>query len=133
MIKIITGKKGFGKTKILVDMINTDAKNTKGYVVCIDKGKKLAYDIPSSVRIADAEEYGIEGADAFYGFVAGMFAGNFDIEEVFVDAILRIAGRDYNELGILLDKINKISGDVKVVFTVSADDSELPESVLKYK
>ena len=30
---------------------------------------------------------------------------------------------------ILLQKIDKISKDVKIVFTVSADDSELPESV----
>jgi hypothetical protein len=58
-----------------------------------------------------------------------MLAGNFDICEVFVDTILKIGGRDLDALGTLLQKIDKIAKDVKIVFTVSADDSELPESV----
>ncbi len=133
MIRIITGKKGSGKTKILIDMINEAAKTSTGNVVCIDKGSKRTYDIPHQVRLTDAEEYDINGFDAFYGFIAGVLAGNFDIKEIFVDAILRIAGRDYDQLGALLAKVEKISKDVTVVFTVSANDEELPESVLKYK
>ena len=58
-----------------------------------------------------------------------MLAGNFDICEVFVDLILKIGGRDLDALGTLLEKIDKIAKDVKIVFTVSADESELPESV----
>ena len=129
MIKLITGKKGTGKTKILIDMINADAATTSGNVICIDKGTKLNFDIPHTVRLADVEEYGISGFDAFYGFVAGMFAGNFDISEVFVDSILKIGGRDFDALGATLEKINKISKDKKVVLTISADVSELPDSV----
>ncbi|HNX65128.1 MAG TPA: hypothetical protein PKI60_08110 [Oscillospiraceae bacterium] len=130
MIKLITGKKGTGKTKVLIDMINDAAKNTSGNIVCIEKGAKLTYDIDHSVRLTDTEHYGIDGYNAFYGFVAGMFAGNFDISEVFVDSILKIGGRDYAELGTLLQKLEKISGDeIKIVFTVSADESELPDSV----
>lgn len=132
MIKLITGKKGSGKTKVMIDMIKEAANSTKGNIVCIDKGTKLTYDIPHSIRLADTEEYSIDGYDAFYGFVAGMFAGNFDISEVFVDAILKIGGRDYDKLGVLFDKIDKISKEVTVVFTVSADAEELPESVTKY-
>ena len=129
MIKLITGKKGTGKTKILIDMMKAESESTTGNMVCIEKGAKLTYDIPHSIRLADVEEYGINGYDAFYGFVAGMFAGNFDISEVFVDSILKIGGADFEALGDLLTKIDKISKEVKVVFTVSADDSELPESV----
>lgn len=130
MIKLITGKKGTGKTKILIDMINEAAKKTSGNIVCIEKGAKLTYDIDHSVRLADTDHYGIDGFDAFYGFVAGMFAGNFDISEVFVDSILKIGGKDLDALGELLQKLDKISGkEIQLVFTVSADDSELPESV----
>ena len=35
MIKIITGKRGSGKTKVLVDLIKEAAKNTIGNIVCI--------------------------------------------------------------------------------------------------
>lgn len=129
MIKLITGKKGTGKTKILIDMIKEDVSASKGNIICIDKGAKLTYDIPHKVRLTNVEEYDIDGFDAFYGFIAGMLAGNFDICEVFIDSILKIGGRDLDALGTLLQRIDKIAKDVKIVFTVSADESELPESV----
>lgn len=132
MIKLITGKKGTGKTKILIDMIKEATASTQGNIVCIDRGTKLTYDIPYTVRLADVDEYAINSYDAFYGFVAGMFAGNFDIKEVFVDSILRVCGRDYEKLGETLAKLDKISKEVEVVFTISADRDELPESVAKY-
>ncbi len=129
MINLITGKKGTGKTKVLVDMIKESAEKATGNVVCIERGMKLTYDIPHKVRLVDAEEYGITSYDAFYGFVAGMLAGNYDIQQVFVDGILKIGGRDYNELGAMLEKLAMIAKDVKITFTVSADDEELPQSV----
>lgn len=133
MIQIITGKKGTGKTKILVDMINQSIKETKGNIVCIEKSMKLTYDLDHSVRLLNAEEYGIEGFDTFYGFVAGCLASNFDISSIFVDGILKIGGRDYDKLGEMLAKVEKLSGnDITVAFTVSAEPDELPESVKKY-
>ena len=62
-----------------------------------------------------------------------MLAGNYDIKEIFVDGIFKIAGSDFDALGVMLDKIAKLTGDdVEVVFTLSADNSELPASVTKF-
>ena len=90
---------------------------------------KLTYDMPSKVRLVDAEEYGITSYDAFYGFVAGLLAGNYDIQQIYIDGILRIGGRDYDELGAMIEKVAVLAKDVKLVFTVSADPEELPENV----
>ena len=38
MIKLITGEKGTGKTKIIIDMMNEAVKSTNGNLVCIEKG-----------------------------------------------------------------------------------------------
>jgi hypothetical protein len=132
MINLIPGKKGTGKTKILVDAIVKASEEATGNVVCIERGMKLTYDIPSKVRLVDAEEYGITSYDAFYGFVAGLLAGNYDIQEIFVDGILRIGGRDYDALGAMLEKVSVLAKDVKLTFTVSADVDELPEKVKAY-
>lgn len=133
MVKIITGKKGTGKTKILIDMINEASKKTDGYVVCIDKSEKLRYDIPTSVRIVDTDVNNIYSFEAFYGLVAGLVAGNYDIKEIFVDSILKVGGADFEALGAVLNKIDKLTAnDVEVIFTVSADKADLPESVAKY-
>ena len=133
MIKLITGKKGTGKTKILIDQINEAVKSTNGNLVCIEKGDNIRRSISFRVRWCDTESFAIEGADAFYGFVAGMLAGNYDIKDVFVDGILKIVGRDYDVLGNVFEKLDKLTGEeATVVFTVSADDSELPESVKQF-
>ena len=132
MINLIPGKKGTGKTKVLVEAIVKAADEATGYVVCIERGMKLTYDIPSKVRLVDAEEYGITSYDAFYGFVAGLLAGNYDIQQIYVDGILRIGGRDYEALGAMLEKVSVLAKDIKLVFTVSADADELPDKVKAY-
>ena len=134
MIKLIVGKKGSGKTKILIDMVNAAAKTTDGNVVCVEKKPKLTYDLDHSVRLLEADSYGISGFDAFYGYIAGLLSGNYDITEVYVDSILKICGQDLEALGAFFDKIAPIAGaaNTKLIFTVSADESELPESVKKY-
>ncbi len=129
MINLITGKRGSGKTKILIEKITEAANTATGAVVCIERGMKLTYDIPHKVRLVDAEEYGINSFDAFYGFVTGMLAGNYDIQQVFVDGILKMGGRDYDALGAMLEKLAMVAKDVKIVFTVSEDDENLPAKV----
>ena len=133
MIKLIIGKKGTGKTKILIDQINETVKSTNGNIVCIEKGDNVRRSISYNVRWCDVQQFGIEGFDAFYGFVAGMLAGNYDIKDIYVDGILRIAGRDYEALGNMLEKLDKLTGeDANVVFTVSADEEELSENVKQF-
>ena len=133
MIKLIIGNKGSGKTKVLIEKVNNAAKTSKGDVVCIEQGMKLTFELDHKVRLIDAEEYSIKGYDAFYGFVTGILACNYDIKEIFVDGILKIGNKDLDGLGLLLERLYKqISADVSLIFTVSADQVDLPDSVLKY-
>ena len=133
MIKLIVGNKGTGKTKKLIELVHNAVKDSKGNVICIEKGKTLTYDIKPQVRLIDSESYDINGYDMCYAFLAGLFAGNYDITEVYVDSILKIGGRDFEAFGQFLEKIDKISADTECVFTVSAEASELPASISKYQ
>ena len=132
MITLITGKKGSGKTKKLIELVDSALQTTKGHVAVIAQDDTLKYDIKYTARLMNTADYKITGFDAFYGFIAGLAAGNFDITDIFVDGILRIAGRDYEKLGELFDKINALHSDIHFTFTVSADTLDLPESVKKY-
>ncbi len=133
MIKLIIGKKGTGKTKIIIDQINEAVRFTNGNLVCIEKGENIRRSISYKVRWCDVEQFAIEGFDAFYGFVAGMLAGNYDIKNIYVDGILKIGGRDFDAFGKMLEKLDKLTGeDSVVVFTVSADESELSENVKQF-
>lgn len=133
MIQLITGKKGSGKTKVIIDKINDAVKATNGCLVCIEKGATLRPSISYKVRWCDSDLFSIDNFDSFYGFIAGMLAGNYDIKEIYVDGILKIAGADFDAFGCALEKLDKLTGDDTVItFTVSADPSELPTSVTKF-
>lgn len=132
MIKAIIGTKGTGKTKRLIEMVNTAAKTDKGHVVCLEYGDGLKYDISSQVRLINTKDYNISGFEAFGGFIKGLFASNYDISTLFVDGALKITGDDLSEFGEVLADIDKIAGDATVVVLVSADVETAPESVKKY-
>ncbi len=133
MIQLITGRKGTGKTKVLIDKINAAVRDTNGCLVCVEKGETLRRSISYKVRWVGVEQFDIAGYDNFYGFIAGMLAGNYDIKEIFVDGILKIGGADFDALGAMFEKLEKLTGeDTTVIFTVSANNDELPESVTKY-
>ena len=132
MIQLIVGTKASGKTKTLVDMINAGTRTTSGNVVVIEKGMQLTYDIDYKARLVDMDEYHVAGADMFYGFVAGVLAGNYDITELYIDGVLKVLDHDLDTLGKVLDQLSAIAGEnLKLVVTVSADRAALPEAVSK--
>ena len=92
MITLLTGKKGSGKTKKLIDAINAAVADAHGDVVCIEYGKKLTYDVTYKVRLVDSREYGISTPDMLKGFLSGLHAGNFDITNVFIDNLYKTIG-----------------------------------------
>ena len=132
MIKLITGKRGSGKTKILIDAIAAAEKTTKGNVVAIQKGASLNSSVSTKVRLINIEDYAIDGIDAFYGFIAGILASDYDCTDIFVDATLKITGRDYEKIGEMFDKLAKISAETTITCTISADNSELTENIKKF-
>lgn len=132
MIKLITGKRGSGKTKILIDAIHEAEKNSKGNVVAIQKGSSLNTDITYKVRLVNIEDYAVEGVDAFYGFVAGILSSDHDCTDIFVDATLKITGREYAKVGEMFEKLDKISADTTITCTISADNSELSDNIKKF-
>ncbi|MEG1686281.1 MAG: hypothetical protein RR022_02840 [Angelakisella sp.] len=133
MIQLIVGNKGSGKTKTLIKMTNDAVEKSSGNVVCLEKGLKLTYDITHDARLVDTDEYAIDGFDALYGFMAGLMAGNYDITHIFVDATLKIGGRDYEAFAQMIDKLGKLPAAQPdtLVFTVSCDVTELPERLHK--
>ena len=72
MVKIIMGLKGSGKTKKLVELVRGAVANGDGDVVCIEKERKLTYDIPYQARLIDASAYDIGTYEFFKGFILSL-------------------------------------------------------------
>ena len=130
-MKLIVGVKGTGKTKALIDEVNRAAKESDGVVICIEYGRKLSFDIHYHARLVDAKEYNIASAEALYGFVCGMLAGNYDITELFIDSALKICGNNVEEFEKFVVDIEKIASahNVKIAITASVEPSALSDKV----
>ena len=134
MLKLIIGVKGTGKTKTLINLVNSASAVTKGDVVCIEKGVKLRYDIKPTARLVDVEEYMVNDAQSLYGFIAGILASNHDVTDLFVDGTLKICKGDvaaFESLVVALDRLSNKFG-VNMLMTVSMPEDEVSATVKQY-
>lgn len=135
MVRVIMGKKGSGKTKQMIDLINSAVQTEHGNVVCIEKGEKLTFDIHYQIRLVEASDYDIASYAVLKGFVSGLYAGNYDITHVFIDSLTKIAGGDCNlDTENFLDWLNRFSekNGIKFTVTISDDASLASEGIKKY-
>lgn len=135
MIKCIVGKKGSGKTKQLIDDVNAAVHEEHGNVICIEYDKKLIYDINHSCRLIEITDYPIRGYEAFFGFICGMFAQNYDISYIFVDSLYRVAGdSDPSQIDAFMKNIEQFSESNRVKFTITVSDAveNVPASITQY-
>ena len=134
MIQVIAGKKGSGKTKRLIDLTNTTAREAVHDVVFLDDDNRYMFDVDHKVRFINAEDYHIHNADMFIGFLCGMLSSNFDIGTVFIDAFLNLCHTELAETEPIVRTLAELSEkqDVKFVLSLSADPEELPEHLKQY-
>lgn len=134
MIKLIVGKKGSGKTKTLIELVNNSLTNTNGSVVCIEKGDKLKFDINYRCRLVDTEEYLVKDGQSLYGFIAGILASNHDVTDIFIDSALKICNNDTASFDLFLNEVEALisTHEVNCVMTSSIAPEEASATVLKY-
>ncbi|MDY6016255.1 MAG: hypothetical protein SPI97_01390 [Oscillospiraceae bacterium] len=134
MVNLIIGNKGSGKTKRLIELVNSAVEKSNGNVVCIEKERLLTYNVNYRARLVETDHYNVSGYEAFYGFLSGIVAGDHDITDVLVDATLKIGGKDFAALAAFLKKVSELSdiAEQDFTFTISADESELPEEIFTF-
>ena len=131
MVQLIVGKKGKGKTKQLLDKVNSEVKDISGSIVYLDKSTKHMYELNNKVRLIDVSRYMIENADEFLGFVCGIISQEQDLEQMYFDSFLKIAVLEGKDISAVIEKLDKMSDffQVDFILSVSMDESELPEAV----
>ena len=134
MIQVIMGLKGSGKTKKLIDAINTAVQSAQGDVVCIEYGKQLTYDVNYRVRLVNSKEYDINNIDKLKGLLSGLHAGNFDITNVYIDNLYKTIGADraLGEEFILWCAEFAQANNMNITITVSDDAAGASDAVKAY-
>lgn len=135
MLQLLIGKKGTGKTKVLISNVNDAAKSASGNVVFISNNiSQNMYDITSKVRMTDTSEFDIASWDEFLGFISGIISGNFDITNIFVDGTLKIVKNSIDGFEGFLSRLDAIGKkfDIDFELSVSIDANDAPEYIKKY-
>ena len=113
MVELIVGRKGKGKTKVLLEKVNTAIKEANGSIVYLDKNTKHMYELNNKVRLIDCSVFPIKNADEFIGFICGILSQDHDLEQIYLDSFLttaRLEGKDITPALTQLDAIGKNFG-----------------------
>ena len=136
MVQLIMGLKGSGKTKKLVDMVRAAVNEETGDVVCIEKERKLTFDIPYQARLIDAGAYAIGSYEFLKGLICGVHAGNYDITHFFIDNFYKLVNdKSPDALVDFLGWLDRFSEQEKISFVISlsVDPATMPDRVLQYR
>ena len=130
MVQLIVGKKGKGKTKQLLEKVNSAVTKMQGNIVYLDKSGKHMYELNNKVRLIDVSEYLITNSDEFLGFISGILSQDRDLQQMYLDSFLKIACLEGKDMLPVVEKLEKFSEQFKVdfVLSVSLDEAELPEA-----
>ena len=132
MVQLIVGKKGKGKTKIILDMVNKEVSTASGNIVYLDKGNDHMYELNNKVRLINVKDYGVANADEFVGFIRGIVSQDHDLEQIYFDGFLNISCiKGTDQVEEVINKLDSISDTYgfKVIASISLDEAELPESM----
>lgn len=133
MVQLILGKKGKGKTKIILEMVNKEIAGASGNIVYLDKSIDHMYELNNKIRLINVKDYGVANADEFVGFIRGILSQDHDLEQIYFDSFLKIAclESDMDRMEETVQKLDDISEKYgfKVIASVSMDEAELPESL----
>ncbi len=130
MVELIVGKKGKGKTKVLLDRVNDAIKDANGSIVYLDKNAKHMYDLNNRVRLIDVSGFPIKNGDEFVGFVCGIISQDHDLEQIYLDSFLTTAKVEEKDINTTLEQLQSVGEKFGVTFiiSISLDKEEIPEA-----
>lgn len=131
MVQLIVGRAGKGKTKQLLDKVNTEVKDVAGNIVYLDKSTKHMFELNNKIRLINVADYMVTNRDEFLGFICGVISQDHDLQQMYFDSFLKIACMNAEDIESTVVKLDAISNNFNVdfVLSVSLDEHELPESL----
>ncbi|HCX65414.1 MAG TPA: hypothetical protein DHN33_09415 [Eubacteriaceae bacterium] len=134
MARVISGPKGSGKTKRMIDNANEKVAEGVGEIVFMNDREKYRVKLDNSIRYVNAEDFFISSPDVLFGFLSGLIAENYDINTIYIDNVLRILKLDHpSKLEPFIQQLEKLEKQYNVTFvlSVSSAEEDLPEFLKK--
>ncbi|MBP5780088.1 MAG: twitching motility protein PilT [Clostridia bacterium] len=131
MVQLIVGEKGKGKTKYLLDKVNTEIKTVSGNIAYLDRSTKHMYELNNKVRLIDVSDFFIDSSNEFLGLIAGIISQDHDLQQMYFDGFLAMSNTKMEEFEAAVAKLEKYSEKfgVDFILSVSANEKDIPEAL----
>jgi len=134
LIKVIIGQKGTGKTRTLINMANSALAESKGEIVFIDGDNRRMIELNHKIRFINAKEFNVNDLKMFYGFLSGMIAENYDIDQIYIDGLFDIVRENVEGIERFMFDIKKLSDkfDIRFFITMNGNPNSVPAFLKEY-
>lgn len=131
MVQLICGHNGTGKTRRMIELANKTMDGIQGKMVFLEANNRHIFDLDYRIRYINTKEYGLTNEDQFQGFVCGLIATDYDVEEVYIDGLYKIAQAGKDKLETVVERLEFLSQkfDVKFIMSINFDNDDIPENL----
>ena len=131
MVNLITGKNGKGKSKFLLEKVNTQVKEILGNIVYLDTSTKHMYELNNKIRLINVSEYKLTSGDMFIGFLLGIISGDHDIQQMYFDNFLSLSHTSVADIEAVINQLEDLSKEfgIDIYAAISTTDGDIPESL----
>lgn len=133
MVQLIVGKEGKGKTTHLLDKVNEEIKKVEGSIVYVDYNAKHMFELNNRIRLMNISDFDFDNCSEFVGFIYGIISQDHDMQQMYIDGIMKVAKLEKKDITSIVKKMEKISNTFNFDFivSISADVSDLDEEISK--
>ncbi len=87
------------------------------------------YELNNRIRLINVTDFPVSNCDEFLGFICGIVSQDHDLQEMYLDSFITIAGLREDQLQHAIEKLDIISEkyNVKFYLSISKDEKDLPE------
>ena len=134
MIQVFCARRGAGKTKRLIELANEHSNKAKGDSVYIDDDARRMMQLRGRIRFINTNELGVIDCDSFYGLLCGVISQNYDVENIYIDALSSIVN-SMSESTSLFRKLKEFSQRYNLNLYINLNcecTDELPDCIREY-
>lgn len=131
MVRMVVGKNGKGKSKVLLEKVNSDVKEILGNVVFLDTSAKHMYELNNKIRLINVSDYMIKNSDVFIGFIEGIISQDHDLQLMYFDNFLSLANCTVSDLESVVNDLESLSTkfNVDMYLSISTTNGDVPETL----
>lgn len=135
MIQVFCAKRGSGKSKKLISLANESLLKAKGDCVYIDDDARRMMQLKGKIRFIDTNELGVIDCNSFYGLLCGIVSQNYDIENIYIDALSSIIDNNIECSINLFKKLQTLSQkfNLNIFINLNCDDLDnVPDFIRRF-